>query len=195
MKNKNKVKMFLRAIFTNLGQATTDNGMVIYWEGDGELEVGTKVYQEVSDVDEIDYEEFPTGEYIVNGVTVTVEGGVVTNVATKEEEEIEQSIIENEEVKNEFENLEAEHEELADETTEQVPEVENPTNTGEESDTEAIVKIRKEINELFALYRELLDKVDKIVETPVELSADVRIKEAPVEKKSKAMIMASYLGK
>lgn len=195
MKNKNKVKMFLRAIFTNLGQATTDNGMVIYWEGDGELEVGTKVYQEVSDVDEIDYEEFPTGEYIVNGVTVTVEGGVVTNVATKEEEEIEQSIIENEEVKNEFENLEAEHEELADETAEQVPEVENPTNTGEESDTEAIVEIRKEINELFALYRELLDKVDKIVETPVELSADVRIKEAPVEKKSKAMIMASYLGK
>lgn len=195
MKNKNKVKMFLRAIFTNLGQATTDNGMVIYWEGDGELEVGTKVYQEVYDVDEIDYEEFPTGEYIVNGVTVTVEGGVVTNVATKEEEEIEQSIIENEEVKNEFENLEAEHEELADETAEQVPEVENPTNTGEESDTEAIVKIRKEINELFALYRELLDKVDKIVETPVELSADVRIKEAPVEKKSKAMIMASYLGK
>lgn len=57
----------------------------------------------------------------------------------------------------------AEEEEKEEEVFEQV---ENPTNEGEESDTEGIVELRKEVNELYEMVRNLQAEVEKLKEEP-----------------------------
>ena len=64
-------------------------------------------------------------------------------------------------------------------------EVENPTNTGEETDTEAIVKLREEVNELYArLDRQeeaielLAEELRKLRKEPAAMSAQAKMREA-----------------
>lgn len=45
-------------------------------------------------------------------------------------------------------------------------EVENPTNDGEETDTEAVVKLREEVNELYKVVDELTKRLDAIEKKP-----------------------------
>ena len=49
---------------------------------------------------------------------------------------------------------------------EEEPEVENPTNEGEESETEAVVKLREEVNELYKVVDELKKRLDEIEKKP-----------------------------
>ena len=81
------------------------------------------------------------------------------------------------------------NEELAEET------VENPTNEGEETDTDAIVEIRKEINEAYAKMdemareiQELRETVAKLAEAPVEMSAIELSKQNEVTEKTSGWV-------
>lgn len=59
-----------------------------------------------------------------------------------------------------------------EEKTEEVfEEVENPTNEGEESDTEGIVELRKEVNELYEMVRNLQAEVEKLKNEPAAAPA------------------------
>lgn len=49
---------------------------------------------------------------------------------------------------------------------EKFEEVENPTNEGEESETEAVVKLREEVNELYKIVDELKNRLDAIEKKP-----------------------------
>lgn len=50
-------------------------------------------------------------------------------------------------------------------------EVENPSNEGEESDTEAVVKLREEVNELYKIVDELKARLDAVEKKPAAESA------------------------
>ena len=50
-------------------------------------------------------------------------------------------------------------------------EVENPSNEGEESDTEAVVKLREEVNELYKIIDELKARLDAVEKKPAAESA------------------------
>jgi hypothetical protein len=56
-------------------------------------------------------------------------------------------------------------------TEETFEEVENPTNEGEESDTEAVVKLREEVNELYKIVDELKTRLDAVEKKPAAESA------------------------
>ena len=56
-------------------------------------------------------------------------------------------------------------------TEETFEEVENPTNEGEESDTEAVVKLREEVNELYRIVDELKARLDAVEKKPAAESA------------------------
>ena len=45
-------------------------------------------------------------------------------------------------------------------------EVENPSNEGEESETEAVVKLREEVNELYKIVDELKKRLDVVEKKP-----------------------------
>lgn len=49
---------------------------------------------------------------------------------------------------------------------EKFEEVENPTNEGEESETEAVVKLREEVNELYKIVDELKNRLDAVEKKP-----------------------------
>ena len=56
-------------------------------------------------------------------------------------------------------------------TEETFEEVENPDNEGEESDTEAVVKLREEVNELYRIVDELKARLDAVEKKPAAESA------------------------
>lgn len=86
--------------------------------------------------------------------TVAEDGAIVVGDGEEVKRETEFVPVEEEEKVEEIETVE---ETKIEETgTEEVfEEVENPTNEGEESDTEGIVELRKEVNELYEMVRKL----------------------------------------
>lgn len=157
--NKKSLKMLLKSLLTTLGVVNTDKGQLL-WDGDEDLTAGKEVFIE----NEEDYIPAPDGDY------TTADGKIIKVVEGKVAEIIDPSaeVDMNEETPAE----EVVNEELAEET------VENPTNEGEETDTDAIVEIRKEINEAYAKMdemareiQELRETVAKLAEAPVEMSA------------------------
>lgn len=125
-------KLKLAKLLIQFGEIKTDTGTILIYEGE-ELIVGSDVFIE-KDGEFVPVED---GEYIYDGKTITIVSGKVESIVgenePENEPETEEQPIENEDV----------------------PEVENPTNEGEETDTEAIVEIRKEVNELYARIEEL----------------------------------------
>lgn len=87
------------------------------------------------------------------------------NPVVGEREEVKEAYVPvEEEVVDEPEVIEVvEEEKPAEEVFE---EVENPTNEGEESDTEAVVKLREEVNELYKVVDELTKRLDAIEKKP-----------------------------
>ena len=103
---------------------------------EGELEVGQDVFVE-SDGELI---PAPDGDYMTeDGITITVEGGKIISITEPDGDKEDDLDVED----------------TMDEQSIENEEVENPTNDGEETDTEAIVEIRKEIDELYARINEL----------------------------------------
>ena len=158
--NKKSLKMFFKSLLAQLGSVETDKA-ILNWDGDAELAVGMEVFIEGED----DYIAPEDGDY------TTADGKVIKVVDGKVAEIIDHAAeVAPEEVETEM--SEVVEEELAEET------VENPTNEGEETDTEAIVKIREELNEAYRRIdeltrelQELKETVAKLAEAPVEMSA------------------------
>lgn len=166
MSKLEKIKMMLSELLeiekVEFASATTEDGFVIFWEG--ELAEGVAVFTEDEEGNRVPladgtYEIAKDTEKIVfevgNGI---VKSYVVEEVPVEPEQ--------TEEPEDEPQN-EPQEEENADEE----PEVENPTNEGEETDTEAIVKIREEINELYSIVDELKREIAELKGKPAAMSA------------------------
>lgn len=88
------------------------------------------------------------------------------------------------EVEQEYVPVEEEKpaEPVVEEVVEEAPaeeafeEVENPSNEGEESDTEAVVKLREEVNELYKIVDELKARLDAVEKKPAAESATEEFK-------------------
>lgn len=156
----NKVKELLAKMLEvenlEFASATTDKG-VIFYDGE-ELAEGVKVYVEDAEGNKVAAED---GTYVIEEETVIKEievvDGAVTSIVEKSAEE---------EVTEEPSEEDKPAEEVVAEE-----EVENPTNEGEETDTEAIVKLREEVNELYSIV-DTLRKDYESLKTMVEKSLD-----------------------
>lgn len=130
-------RLKLARMIMKFGEIKTDNGTLIF---EGELVEGLDVFVE----NEGELVIAPDGEYKTeDGKTITIVSGKIETIVDENIEETEpiedvEPIVEEQPIENE-----------------DVPEVENPTNDGEETDTEAIVEIRKEIDELYKRINEL----------------------------------------
>lgn len=88
------------------------------------------------------------------------------------------------EVEQEYVPVEEEKpaEPVVEEVVEEAPaeeafeEVENPSNEGEETDTEAVVKLREEVNELYKIVDELKARLDAVEKKPAAESATEEFK-------------------
>lgn len=171
--NKKSLRMFFRSILTKLGSVATDKA-VLNWDGDEDLVAGMEVFVEVENENgDIEYVAPEDGDY------TTEDGKIIKIVEGKVAEIIDPS------AEVDMTTEEVVNEELAEET------VENPTTDAEESDTEAIVEIRKEINEAYAKMdemareiQELRETVAKLAEAPVEMSAIELSKQNEVTEKT-----------
>ena len=176
-----------------MSSATSDKG-IIYWNDD-ELKEGTAVY--VQDDNEIKVLA-EDGDYEVEGKVITVSEGKVIEIKDKivpveiVPVEVEPEVIEDdpETVEDETPVLEdepkeeevveeepkeeekpADDPETEEDETPEMEDVENPTNEGEESSAEAIVEIRKEVNELYTIIDQLKKEIEELKGKPLAMSA------------------------
>lgn len=81
---------------------------------------------------------------------------------------------------------------VAEEVVEEAPaeetfeEVENPSNEGEETDTEAVVKLREEVNELYSLVDALTKRIEELEKKPAAEPAKEEFKKTKTDKFSAA---------
>ena len=169
MSKLEKIKMMLSELLeiekVEFASATTEDGFAIFWEG--ELAEGVAVFTEDEEGNRVPLAD---GTYRIGNSTekivFEIENGIVKSYVVEEVPiEPEQTEEPEEEPQDE-----PQEEENADENVEE-PEVENPTNEGEETDTEAIVKIREEINELYSIVDELKREIAELKGKPAAMSA------------------------
>lgn len=137
-------RLKLAKLIMKFAETRTDNGILIH---EGEMVEGLDVFVENED----ELIPAPDGEYANEEMKITVVSGKVESIEKLGEEPVEEPV---ETPTEEPETMEEE--------------VENPTNEGEETDTEAIVEIRKEIDELYARIGELekiIKEKDETIET------------------------------
>ena len=82
MKLTQKLKIMLRALILKAGEIETDKGRLIY-DGD-ELTVGTDVFVEQANGDEIEVVPAPDGEYEADGKTYVVADGKISEIREPE---------------------------------------------------------------------------------------------------------------
>lgn len=175
MKKLQKLRIFMRSVLSNFGEVATDKA-VLYWDGNEELKEGMDVFVQ-TEADEIEYEPAANGDYTTeDGKVITVVDGKVATITDNKAEVAEEAPAEKEEAPAE----------MAEEPT-----VENPTNEGEETDTEAIVELRKEVNELYARMDAMEEMLRKLSEKPAAMSAVEQV--APQADTTKSRL--SYLKK
>ena len=143
----NKIKEKLsKLIAETFERVSTDKGILAL---DGSLEdlaVGMGVSYVNEEGEEVDAEN---GDYTLeDGRILRVEDGKITEIIEPEPEQEEAPA----------------DEEVIEEAAEE--EVENPTNEGEESDTEAVVELRKEVNELYEIVRRLEERIAELEKKP-----------------------------
>lgn len=170
MSKLERIKTMLSELLElEMSSSTSDKG-VVYWDED-ELKVGTSIYvQDENDIKVLAED----GDYEIEDKIYKVEGGIVTEITDKtmpveivetpEEEELPEPEVEEEKPEDNPETDE-------DETPELEEEVENPDNEGEEDDTEAIVKLREEVNELYKVVDILKKELEELKGKPVAMSA------------------------
>lgn len=157
MKKLQKMRMFFRSILTQFGEVVTDKGKLV-WDGNEDLKEGMDVFVENPEVDDLEYEPAENGDYTTeDGKVITVVDGKVATITDPKAEVAEEAP--------------AEPEAAPAEMAEEEPTVENPTNEGEETDTRAIVELRKEVNELYARMDAMEDMLRKLSEKPAAMSA------------------------
>lgn len=155
MKKLQKMRMFFRSILTQFGEVVTDKGKLV-WDGNEDLKEGMDVFVENPEADDLEYEIADAGNYTTeDGKIITVNGeGKVEKIEDPNAEVAEEVI-----------------EEKPAEMAEEEPTVENPTNEGEETDTEAIVELRKEVNELYARVDAMEEMLRNLSEKPAAMAA------------------------
>lgn len=156
MKKLQKMRMFFRSILTQFGEVVTDKGKLV-WDGNEDLKEGMDVFVENPEADDLEYEIANAGNY------TTEDGKIITVNGEGKVEKIEDP---NAEVAEEEPK-----EEAPAEMAEEEPTVENPTNEGEETDNEAIVELRKEVNELYARVDAMEEMLRKLSEKPAAMAA------------------------
>lgn len=178
MKKLQKMRMFFRSILTQFGEVVTDKGKLV-WDGNEDLKEGMDVFVENPEADDLEYEIANAGNYTTeDGKIITVNGeGKVEKIEDPKAEVAEEAPAE---------MAEEAPAEMAEEPT-----VENPTNEGEETDTEAIVELRKEVNELYARMDAMEEMLRKLSEKPAAMSAVEQV--APQVEATKSRL--SYLKK
>lgn len=177
MNKLQKMKMFFRSLLTNFGAVVTDKGKLV-WDGNEDLKEGMQVFVENPEADDLEYEIANAGNYTTeDGKIITVNGEGIVETIEDPNAEVAEEVIEETTTETEMTTEETEN---AEETKEET--VENPTNEGEETDTEAIVKLREEVNELFAKIGEydarlnsMEDMLRKLSETPAAMSATEQV--------------------
>ena len=157
MEKMKKIKEALAKLVKEMySNYPSDKGLLVI-EGD-ELEVGATVEIEDEDGNRTVAED---GDYILEDKTkITVEGGKITEIIEPEPEVVEPEA--------ETKEAPAEEEVAAEDTPE---DVENPTNDGEESEPEAIVKLREEVNELYRIIDELKARIETLEKKPTAAPA------------------------
>lgn len=151
---KMRIKELLRRMLAQFGEVSMDE-LVLYYEGDGELEVGTVVT-------DIDGNPVADGEYHNEEMTVTVMDGKVDTIEyiEKEEEPVAEEPVADEQT----------NEELVEE-----PVVEEPVGSDvvvDEPDTvedvvEDVFDVEKELADLRYMIEELKKRVDELVKEPI----------------------------
>lgn len=151
---KMRIKELLRRMLAQFGEVSMDE-LVLYYEGDGELEVGTVVT-------DIDGNPVADGEYHNEEMTVKVMDGKVDAIEyiEKEEEPVAEEPVADEQT----------NEELAEEPVVEEPVVEDVV--VDEPDTvedvvEDVFDVEKELADLRYMIEELKKRVDELVKEPI----------------------------
>ena len=146
---KMRIKELLRRMLAQFGEVSM-NELVLYYEGDGELEVGTVVT-------DIDGNPVADGEYHNEEMTVTVMDGKVDTIEYIEKEE--------EPVADEPVADEQTNEELVEEPIVEDVVVDKPDTV--EDVVEDVFDAEKEIEELRYMIAELKKRIDELVKEPI----------------------------
>lgn len=172
MKKINKIKEALsKLIAETFERVSTDKGILSY--DAEELEVGVAVSLVTEEGEEVAVED---GDYVLeDGRILKIAEGKIAEIVEPEPEAEEPAAEES------VEEVVAEEEAPAEE-----PEVENPTNEGEETETEAVVKLREEVNELYELVHRLEDRIAELEKKPAAEPAKEEFKKTKTDKFSAA---------
>ena len=146
---KMRIKELLRRMLAQFGEVSMDE-LTLYYEGDGELEVGTVVT-------DIDGNPVADGEYHSDEMTVKVMDGKVDAIEYIEKEE--------EPVADEPVADEPTNEELVEEPIVDEPVLDKPETV--EDVVEDVFDAEKEIAELRSMIEELKKRIDELVKEPI----------------------------
>ena len=170
MKKNSKIREALaKLISETFERVTTDKGILALDGALEDLEVGMAVSFVNEEDEEVAVED---GDYVLeDGRILRIENGVIVEII-EPAEDVEEPAAE-EPVSEEPVAEEAEEEAPAEE-----PEVENPTNEGSETETEAVVKLREEVNELYELVHRLEERMAELEAKPAAEPASEAFKKA-----------------
>ena len=146
---KMRIKELLRRMLAQFGEVSMDE-LTLYYEGDGELEVGTVVT-------DIDGNPVADGEYHNEEMTVKVMDGKVDAIEYIEKEE---EPVAEEPVADESTNEELVEEPIIDDVVVDKPET-------VEDVVEDVFDVEKELAELRSMIEELKKRIDELVKEPI----------------------------
>lgn len=171
MNVKSKLKLLIKSMFTQFGAAVAEDGTQLIWNEEGELKVGYEVYREVEREDgEIEYEAVPDGEYKVEGKTVVVSEGKVSEIR-EDEQPAEQP------AEEAMEDAAPAAAEVAEPAQPEMPSGEDVTEPVFDPAKEIedvrrdISELRGQMDELRGRMDELKGMVEKLLEVPAEENA------------------------
>ncbi len=172
MKKVNKIREALsKLIEETFARVSTDKGILSY--DAEELAVGVSVSLVTEEGEEVAVED---GDYVLeDGRILKIAEGKIAEIVEPEPE------VEEPAVEESVEEVATEEETPAEE-----PEVENPTDTEEETETEAVVKLREEVNELYSLVDALTKRIEELEKKPAAEPAKEEFKKAKTDKFSTA---------
>lgn len=150
-----KIKEALKRLLMEFNNLSTDKAE-LYWEEDSELGVGYKVFVEDEAGNKVPAAD---GEYVSDENIIKVEGGVVTEIESKEAEKEEETKDDTPEEEAKEENMEEVKEEVVEETKE-----EEKVDTSDAEDK--TVELEKRIASLEETVSDLINKIAEISSAP-----------------------------
>ena len=166
----NKIKEALsKLIAETFERVSTDKGILALDGALDDIAVGMSVSYVNEEGEEVAVEN---GDYTLeDGRILKIAEGKIAEIVEPEPE------VEEPAAEEAVEEVSAEEEAPAEE-----PEVENPTNEGEETETEAVVKLREEVNELYELVHRLEERIAELEKKPAAEPAKEEFKKTKTDK-------------